>query len=92
MNGSIRDSSDRRPIRSGVRGEIKASGEFFQNRGDAGKTHRLFNFLGYADYIINRCYPEAQKIKTFTRDWRGQVYVITSRQSRVTSWTITSQT
>jgi len=26
------------------------------------KTHRLFNFLGYADYIINRCYPEAQKL------------------------------
>jgi uracil-DNA glycosylase len=49
-----------------VRGEIKASGEFFQNRGDAVKTHRLFNFLGYADYIINRCYPDAQKIKTFT--------------------------
>lgn len=45
-----------------MRGKIKASGEFFQNRGDAGKTHRLLNFLGYADYIINRCYPEAQKL------------------------------
>ncbi|GBE98453.1 conserved hypothetical protein [Microcystis aeruginosa NIES-298] len=41
-----------------MRGKIKASGEFFQNRGDAGKTHRLFNFwlfgLSYATYRVIR--------------------------------------